>query len=140
MTKILSNPVWYATEKGGYASMADESTSTLRKPAHARTWRPPTDLYETDSAYIVRVEIAGMIKEEFVIQLDAEKLEIRGFRPNIPVNYSFHQMEIPYGNFRTVVNLPAAVIDETVSAEYTDGFLIVILQKESPKYIPIKEE
>ena len=40
---------------------------TRREILHAVTWQvrssiwsPPTDVYETDEAYVVRVEIAGM--------------------------------------------------------------------------------
>ncbi|HNM37902.1 MAG TPA: hypothetical protein PKI33_12610, partial [Anaerolineales bacterium] len=39
-------------------------------------WDPPTDLYETEEAYIVRMEIAGMREENFEVSLLNDTLYI----------------------------------------------------------------
>ena len=39
----------------------------IKRTTHA--WRPPTDVYETDDSYHVRVEIAGMKNPERVTAL-----------------------------------------------------------------------
>ena len=41
-------------------------------------WRPPTDVYELEETLVVRVEIAGMREEDFIIQLNGRILSIRG--------------------------------------------------------------
>ena len=41
---------------------------SVRRP---HTWHPPTDLYELDEKFIIRVEIAGMNKEEFRSKIEA---------------------------------------------------------------------
>ncbi|NTU74489.1 Hsp20/alpha crystallin family protein, partial [Candidatus Roizmanbacteria bacterium] len=53
---------------------------TVRRP---HTWRPPTDLYETEDRFIIRIEIAGMNKEEFCVSLEANTLTISGTRPDM---------------------------------------------------------
>ncbi len=34
---------------------------------HSYAWSPPTDVYETDASFIVRVEVAGMRQSDFSI-------------------------------------------------------------------------
>lgn len=92
-------------------------------------WSPPTDLFETESAYVVRVEIAGMRRQDFSIQLENNLLTISGTRPDTPQRRAYHQMEVRFGEFATLVGLPGPVDIEAVGAEYEDGFLTVILPK-----------
>jgi HSP20 family protein len=96
---------------------------------HSHLWSPPTDLFETDSAYVVRVEIAGMRRQDFSIQLEDNQLTIRGLRPDVPQRRAYHQMEVRFGEFGTLVGLPGPVEVENSGAEYEDGFLTIILPK-----------
>ncbi len=98
-------------------------------------WSPPTDLYETESNYTVRVEIAGMREQDFSVSFDNNYLTISGSRPDLPDRRAYHQMEVRFGQFSTVVALPGSVDAEKASAEYEDGFLIVVLPKSTPKLI-----
>jgi len=43
-------------------------------------WRPPTDLIETEAAYIVRMEIAGMNVADFTINIASNLVTINGTR------------------------------------------------------------
>jgi HSP20 family protein len=86
------------------------------------------------------VEVARMKKEELCVKLEEDRLDISGSRPDLQLNRAYHQMEIPYGNFRSTIKLPSAVDGSQVTAEYHDGFLIVTLPKAFPTIIEIKEE
>ncbi len=114
-------------------------------PAHWRLsvrmppWRPPTDVYETEAAIVVRVEVAGMKEEDFNIELDGRYLLVRGARPDIPERRAYHQMEIRFGEFGVEVELPAAILTERVEAVYQDGFLRITLPKETPHKLNIPE-
>lgn len=94
-------------------------------------WRPPTDVYETDSAIVVRIEMAGMRDAEIAITLDERGLRIEGQRPerrdDRPLSY--HQMGINYGAFAVEVFLAQPFDHEHVAARYDDGFLFVELPK-----------
>ena len=92
-------------------------------------WSPPTDFYETEKAFIVRVEIAGMRDEDFEVILENNTLFISGSRPDLPERRAYHQMEIRFGKFTTTVGLPRPVGIEEARAEYKDGFLTVTLPK-----------
>jgi HSP20 family protein len=102
-----------------------------------RAWRPPTDVYETETAYMVVVELSGMRGIELAVSFDHEVLSIRGSRPEPGGSKAFHQMEINYGEFLVDVHLHAPVDRNHIEATYSDGFLRVALPKAPPKTIAI---
>lgn len=110
-----------------------------RISSHPHIWRPPTDVYEREESLIVRVEIAGMNEDDFSISLDQNILGIRGIRQDNNERRSYHQMEINFGEFLTVIELLVPIDPEQVYAEYQNGFLWVYLPKAQPKIIKIKE-
>lgn len=105
-----------------------------------RTWRPSTDVYETDDSVIVKVEIAGMSEEDLNISLSNRNLSISGVRTDLTCKLAYQQLEIPYGHFRTEVFLPYAVELGDIKATYKDGFLIVTLPKARVHQVKVMEK
>jgi HSP20 family protein len=93
------------------------------------TWEPPSDLFETEGSYIVRVEIAGMREKAISVTLDGDLLLISGTRDDRSGRRAFHQMEIRFGDFAVAASLPGPVDEQAVTATYDDGFLFVTLPK-----------
>ncbi len=109
-----------------------------------RAWRPPTDVYETDDCVVVKVEIAGMEEGEFTISLSNRNLTVTGVRHDPAVEtegltLSYQQMEIRYGEFKTEVYLPWAIVEDEIEATYEDGFLRVVLPKAKAQKVPVVE-
>jgi HSP20 family protein len=105
----------------------------------SHAWRPPTDIYETDETIIVQVELAGMRRENFSIELLDRRLVIAGLRPHDrSTPRSYHQIELNFGEFRVDVELPAAVAAAEIQAEYEDGFLRITLPKLPPRRVEIR--
>ncbi len=104
-----------------------------------KTWRPATDVYETDQSVIVKVEVAGMNEQDFNISLSNRNLVITGIRRDPESKLAYQQLEIPYGRFRTQVFLPYAVDQERIAASYKNGFLTVVLPKAAPRTIELKQ-
>ncbi len=102
-------------------------------------WSPPTDVYETDDAYAVRVEIAGMREDDFEVAMENNVLLISGNRPDIPERRAYHQMEIRFGKFATAIGLPSPVDVDHAIARYADGFLTITLPKSKPNQIKVEE-
>lgn len=94
-------------------------------------WNPPTDQYEIDDAYFVRMEIAGMREEEFDISLENNFLVISGSRLDLSERRAYQQMEIRFGKFASAISLPGPVNVDHTRAEYKDGFLVIVLPKEN---------
>ena len=102
-------------------------------------WSPPTDMYETEKDYVVRVEVAGMREADFEVTFESGFLLVNGTRPDVHERRAYHQMEIRFGKFSTAIAVPGPVdLDKSV-AEYKDGFLTVLLQKEKPTEMKIED-
>lgn len=101
------------------------------------SWRPPTDVFETENAIVIRVEIPGMEKDDINISLDNYLLSIYGTRSDTAEKKIFQQMEILFGDFNVAIELPTLIATDNIDAEYINGMLIVIVPKSSPKEIKI---
>jgi HSP20 family molecular chaperone IbpA len=127
--------VWHISE-----DFQDPITETSRWRIISRphAWHPPTDVYETDAAIIIRVEVAGMRESDFTISLVERNLTIRGIRQDTSERRAYHQMEIAFGEFNTEVELPYIIISDKVEAVYRDGFLRITLPIAQPKHIKVE--
>ena len=99
-------------------------------------WSPPTDVYETNVNYMVKVEVAGMKDEDFEVALENNILMISGYRSDLNERRAYHQMEIRFGRFEIALEIPVRVDVEKASAEYKDGFLMITL----PRIVAKQEE
>jgi HSP20 family molecular chaperone IbpA len=105
----------------------------------ARVWRPPTDVYETDSAVVVKIEIAGMNPDDIAISFRDRELVVQGHRIDADAKDSYHILEIPYGEFRVEVFLPGVYIEDQIEAQYIHGFLYITLPKARHEHrVPIR--
>lgn len=118
---------------------AQSETLRWRNATRQHIWRPPTDVYETEEAIIVRVEIAGMREADFSVQLIENSLQIRGVRQDVSERRSYHQLEIPFGEFSSEIDLLAPVAADQIEAVYRDGFLRIVLTKARPQQIKVSE-
>jgi len=105
--------------------------------AQYQIWHPPTDMYETENNYVVRVEIAGMSEKEFRISFSGRTLVVAGVREDSCVMQACHQIEVSYGEFRSRVIMPGPVDQERIEAAYTDGFLEIILPKKPAQKVSV---
>ena len=101
-------------------------------------WSPPTDVYETEASFVVRVEVAGMKDDDIEVAIENNMLMISGNRPDLNERRAYHQMEIRFGKFEIAVEIHVPVEIEKSAAEYKDGFLVIQLPKASPKHIEVK--
>ncbi|MCL4562386.1 MAG: Hsp20/alpha crystallin family protein [Chloroflexi bacterium] len=115
------------------------SVAGWRLTIRTHVWRPPTDLYETEDSYVVRVEIPGMNESEFTISIDENILIISGIRPDVGEHRAYHQMEIRYGEFSTELEIPGPIVVDQVEAEYQDGFLRLSMPKARPTQIQVND-
>lgn len=105
-------------------------------------WAPSLDVFQDDDAVTVKLELAGMKKEDFDISLQDDILTISGERKSERESgegESFRSERV-FGAFRRTVTLPAPVKSDAVKATYEEGVLTVTLPKAEeakPKKIAI---
>ena len=90
-------------------------------------WEPNTDVYATPDGVVVKMELAGISKENLDISVDGQLLTIAGDRPDEcrKSNRKFQVMEIHYGPFERTVELPEHCDLAKARALYQNGFLSV---------------
>ncbi|MFH2013203.1 MAG: Hsp20/alpha crystallin family protein [Pseudomonadota bacterium] len=100
-------------------------------------WRPYTDVYETKDELVIKMELAGVKKEDLSVNLYENRLTIRGARRDLTHGETriYHQVEINYDEFERSILLPETVEGDAIKAEYKDGFLRIIISKESVQTI-----
>lgn len=88
-------------------------------------WVPNTDVYVTDNGLVIKVELAGMRSENLQITVEGNKLRITGERPDgcRAPKFNFIVMEINYGPFESVLELPPGYDLSQAKASYLNGFL-----------------
>jgi HSP20 family protein len=90
-----------------FQSQWGQPGSLLLVAPRTEIWQPPADVYETEHAFVVRVELAGMREAEIAIMLDEHSLRIEGQRPerNHERPLGYHQMGVNYGAFAVEIFL-----------------------------------
>ncbi len=90
-------------------------------------WTPNTDVYVHAKGAVIKVELAGLRKEDLEITVDGARLTISGVRQDEcrNGNCNFQVMEIHYGAFESVVELPAGFDLGQARASFQNGFLRV---------------
>ena len=88
-------------------------------------WVPNTDVYSTDDGLVIKVELAGMKSDSLEITVEGNRLRIAGIRPDgcRGPKCNFLVMEISYGPFESVIELPPAYDLTRAKASYMNGFL-----------------
>lgn len=105
------------------------TTISRQWAARPHLWRPPTDLLETEQAYVVRVEVAGMQEAELNIAIEGREMAIYGLRQQPVEQAAYYQMEVRFGEFLSALQLPGEINTDGIQAVYQDGFLTVTLPK-----------
>jgi HSP20 family protein len=97
----------------------------------ATGWVPAVDLAEKDDAYIAKVELPGVSKDDVKITLQDNIITIRGEKKDEKETKesNYHRVERSYGSFQRSFNLPTAVKGDKIEAQYKDGILTISLPK-----------
>src|SRR5881396_3459575 len=90
-------------------------------------WVPNTDVYVTNDALVIKVELAGMRREDLDLTVEGNRLMISGQRPDgcRAPKCKFLVMEINYGVFESIIEVPAGYDLSQAEASYQNGFLRV---------------
>ncbi len=101
--------------------------SANRDTAGETYWVPNTDVYVTDNGLIIKVELAGIRREELELMAEGNRLKISGVRPDgcRGAKCKFLVMEINYGAFESVIEIPDGYDLSQAKAVYQNGFLRV---------------
>jgi HSP20 family protein len=92
-------------------------------------WSPLADLSETDNAYVVKVDLPGVNKDQVDIQLQDRELVISGEIADDQNGDRRHRSTRRTGRFEFRTYLPGEVNADAVTAQLSDGVLTVTVPK-----------
>jgi HSP20 family protein len=94
-------------------------------------WSPAADISETDTEYVIRMDLPAVKKEDVKVSVDQGVLTIAGERKQQTddKNEKFHRVESYYGSFERSFSLPDNVNVDTVRCGSNDGILTVYIPK-----------
>jgi HSP20 family protein len=106
-------------------------------------WTPAVDMFETDAALVVLLDLAGVDAEQTAVHAEPYLLTIRGVRRERHAgggageSRTYHTLEIPYGRFERSIRLPPGLDTDAAQANYHDGLLEITLPKRMPREVRI---
>ena len=114
-------------------NLQETSMSQRKRRQNTGHWVPNTDVYVTDLSLIIKVELAGMRREDLELSIEDNRIMINGQRPDNcrTAKCKFLVMEINYGSFESVIEIPAGYEINQAQAAYQNGFLRIDIPKSS---------
>jgi HSP20 family protein len=100
-------------------------------PARIFSAGPGLELTETDNEVMVTVELPGLDKKDFAVEISGDRLVIRGEKKAMMERKGreYYYTEQSYEAFARTVALPCAVEADKASAKYKNGVLRLTLPK-----------
>ena len=113
--------------------------------AVAGTWAPPVELYETDDALVLQVELPGVSKDAVTVELHEHTLRLSGERTREPsvTGGPYQREEGHYGAFPRAFRMPTRVDEAKIQTTYRNGVLALRRPKQAaatPQGRPITGE
>jgi HSP20 family protein len=99
-----------------------------------RVWIPAIDIVEKRDAYVLYAELPGMDASQIEMSFEKSVLTIRGTKPSQLENGSDGEIRVyaaerASGSFERSVRLPEFVDGNAISADLTNGLLVVTIPK-----------
>lgn len=96
-------------------------------------FRPAVEMQDTDEALVLRAQIPGIDARDLDIRVTKQAVVISGEKSdnNQTEKIGYFRSEFTYGKFQRVIQLPVAVDNDKVQAEYKNGILSLTLPKAS---------
>jgi HSP20 family protein len=127
----------------GELAQAQEQLDRLAGAFSRNAWVPPLDVRESESAFVVTVDLPGLNPEDVEVMLEDGVLTVRGEREfrHDEEQTQFHRIERNYGSFARSIRLPRVADTERVEASFDKGVLTIEVAKREeakPRSITVK--
>ena len=102
-------------------------------------WLPRTNISESDTAYRVSIELAGVKPADVNVEMQDGVLEVSGKREKVALPEGMRALKVEQrtGAFRRKFEFPTLVDADRIAAAYENGVLSIELPK-SEKVLPRK--
>lgn len=135
MSIIRYNPNDFAPTS--FSNLIDKFFNDSMQRSGQGTFVPKVDVVETEKAFELFVEVPGMNKEDFNLEVNDNYLTISGERKfsSEKNEKNFHSIETHYGSFSRSFTLPDSVSSDKINAKYNNGILELTIPKDEKKLL-----
>jgi HSP20 family protein len=140
---------WASLSEGwqGLRARANSALTRFRRGEQSSATGPDSGRFESggwgllaadvrleDERIVVRIEAPGMNREDLQIDIDSDRLCVRGEKrfDSESRGADYHLVQCAYGSFRREVLLPQPVDAARASASYRDGVLRIEMPRREP--------
>lgn len=118
-----------------FSSIVDKFFNDTLQRSGMNNFVPKVDVLENDKAFELHVEVPGMNKDDFNIEVNDNYLTVSGERKftNEKNEKNFHSIETRYGSFSRSFALPENVNADKIAARYNNGILELTVPKDEKK-------
>jgi HSP20 family protein len=127
----------------GINKLFDASLADTGEEVALKAWTPSVDVYEDENAFLIKLELPEVNRDDVKVSLNENTLSISGERrvENEQKRENYHRVERSYGQFYRSFTLPANVDTGAINAQFKDGMLRLTLPKKEeakPKQIEVR--
>lgn len=99
------------------------------------TWIPALDVWETDDAIVISVDLPGVDEDKISLEVEDGVLTISGERERKAEQKEggYYRFERRYGSFTRSVTLPQGVDESQIKAQFSGGVLEISVPKPAEK-------
>lgn len=109
-----------------------QTPATMRKSAAVPKFRPRTNIFKTDDAYILEANVAGIAKENIKIDIEDTNLKISYTAPETNESLNTIRREFSMQSFERNFTIGDTIDIEGITAQFDNGILRLNL--------PLKQE
>lgn len=95
----------------------------------AVTWSPAADLTQTEDAYTLTVDLPGLSRNDVELTVEDHTLTLSGERRIEREGLNVDRIERVHGRFARRFHIPADADVSTVTAEFENGVLSIVISK-----------
>jgi HSP20 family protein len=101
----------------------------------------PVNIYETERAFVIEVELPGVDEKDVEVKLNGDELTVTAERKHIHAtkNGDYHRVESHFGRFSRTLRLPEGVLSDSIDATFKRGVLTLTAPK-APERTPTRIE
>ena len=120
----------------------------LTRSDEASYWTPAIDAWETESAFVVQLDLPGMTHDQVEVNFDRNTLTVRGTRSATIPSVENGEVRVFFaertpGTFSRSLRFPQYVEASKIQASFTNGVLTITVPKAEaakPRKIEIKAD
>ena len=110
------------------------------------TWRPAVEIRQSETNYMIKVQLPGVNKDDIEVELDNDFMTITAVideskeeKDEKEKNMKYHTCEFRYGKYKRTISFDNPIRSEDAQANYKNGVLTITLPKQHVEEVKTKK-